>query len=492
MRRFKTWFADGVLSRMFKNAGLLLTGRATTMLLGLGVLSIAAHGLGAQRFGVVTLVVTYVQTIAAITTFQSWQAVIRFGALAQERKDQRQLQGLVRFCTLLDIAGVVVATAIAYLAVPWIGPRLGWDASVTAAARPYCLITVFSVTATPIGLLRLYDRFDLLSIQSVIGPAIRLVGVALAAFFHRGPAAYLVVWFAAGLCSGSVLVAMGWREFRRHGGLEGFSMAPGAWAGSSEGHPGLWRFSLISNLHYTVQTVSTLLTTLLVGAAAGPAPAGIFKIARDVATVLTKPAELLDYAIYPEFARLGSRAEWRAFPRLILRSGAMVGFTGIVLMLLVAMVGHRMLGVAFGHDFVAAQMPLMLLLGAATLALLGFPLEPALYAMGRPGIPLQINTAVIAVYVPGLFFLTRAYGPLGAAGATLLSSALILIAMAIVTAAHLGRVLGVNAQSRQAPNATRTAAPAAARADPIPSPRSLGRFHHSRREREGRSPCSRR
>src|SRR5579883_1109124 len=103
MRRVKSWFADGVLSRIFKNAGLLISGRVTTMLLGLGILSISAHGLGAEKFGVVTLVVTYVQTIVAVTTFQSWQAVIRYGALAQERKDHRQFQGLVRFCTLLDI-----------------------------------------------------------------------------------------------------------------------------------------------------------------------------------------------------------------------------------------------------------------------------------------------------------------------------------------------------------------------------------------------------
>src|ERR1700757_4522393 len=85
---------EGVLARVFKNAGLLLGGRVTTGVLNLGILAISAHALGAEQFGLVVLVQTYAQTITAVATFQSWQAVIRYGAVALEKNDARAFHSL--------------------------------------------------------------------------------------------------------------------------------------------------------------------------------------------------------------------------------------------------------------------------------------------------------------------------------------------------------------------------------------------------------------
>ncbi len=437
----RRWFSDLVLARVFRNAGLLLGGRATTGVLNLAILAITAHALKAEQFGLVVLVQTYAQAVTAVATFQSWQAVIRYGAMAMEKDDSHAFQSLLRFCTILDVAGVVVGTVIACAAIPWVGPLLGWDADLMDAALPYCFVILFAVTATPMGLLRLFGRFDLLSIQSVVSPAVRLIGVAIAAWFKAPLAAYLVVWFVGGAVAGVVLVIMGWQEAARQGRLKSFRLSPLTWLAATEHHPGLWRFAVASNLHSTVQTVAGHLTTVLVGAFAGPAAAGLFKVARDVATAITKPAELLNYAIYPEFARFASRNEWSPLPKLIVRSGAIAGAAGLALVLLMAVAGPWFLKTSFGTEFVAAQGALMFLLVAATISIAGFPMDPALYAMGRPGIPLQVNTVAVAIYLPVLVTATKLTGPVGAAFAGLLSAVVIFGAMAVFTAIHLRRHL---------------------------------------------------
>lgn len=88
VRVLRRWVSDGVMARVLRNAGLLLTGRVATGVLNLAILSIAARALGAQDFGLIVLVQTYVQTITAVATFQSWQAVIRYGALDLEKNDR--------------------------------------------------------------------------------------------------------------------------------------------------------------------------------------------------------------------------------------------------------------------------------------------------------------------------------------------------------------------------------------------------------------------
>jgi O-antigen/teichoic acid export membrane protein len=473
-RLLRRWLSDGIMARVLRNAGLLLTGRVATGVLNLAILSIAARALGAEQFGLIVLVQTYVQTITAVATFQSWQAVIRYGALALEKDDMASFHALLRFCTVLDVAGAAAATAVAVAAVPWIGPLLGWNADVMAAARPYALVTLFAITATPVGLLRLSDRFDLLSIQSVVSPLVRLIGVALAAALGWPLQAYLAVWFVGGAVAGAVLIAMGWIVAARRGQLAGFDASPRAWLGGTQHLPGLWRFALLSNLHVTVQTVTGYLAPVLVGGLAGPAAAGLFKIARDVATAITKPAELLNNSVYPEFARLASQGAWTAFPRLILRGGSMAGAAGLVLIALALLGGPWFLGAFFGAEFVAAQACMLYLCLAATLGIAGFAFDPALYAMGRPGIPLQVNTAALALYVPALALLTPRYGATGAGAAGAIVAAAIFLAMGSFTAAHVRRVL--RPAATEPPHARGAAAPG-----PASSRYSRGRFLHSRR-----------
>lgn len=436
-RTVRHWFSDGILRRTFKNAGMLLTGRATNGLLSLATLSLMAHSLGVEHFGMIVLVQTYVLVLIAFATFQSWQAVIRYGAICLERDDIPALQSLLKFTALLDVAGVLFGFALAYLLAPMIGPYMDWTPEVVRYAQLYSFLILFTMVATPMGILRLCDRFDLLAVQTVLTPLLRLIGVAAVALVSGPFWAYLAAWFIAGVAGGSLLVFLGWREALRRGFLKDMT-----WSlkGITQGHDGLWKFSIISTLHASVQIIPSQMSTFIVGLVAGPAAAGLFKVGRDVATAVSKPAELLNQSIYPEFARLGSRGSWHDFARLILRGGAMGGGAGLALLIIALVFGTPFLTVFFGAPFADAYWPLVLLIASAGLTICGFPMDPALFAMGRPGIPLRIGTVVIIfIYLPLLVVLTDLHGPIGASAATLGAAAMTFVAMTVFTAAQLRR-----------------------------------------------------
>lgn len=436
-RTVRHWFSDGVLRRTFKNAGMLLTGRATNGLLSLATLSLMAHALGVEQFGMLILVQTYALVLIAFATFQSWQAVIRYGAICLERDNIPALQSLLKFSALLDVAGVLFGFALAYFLAPVLGPYMDWTPEVVHYAQLYSFLILFTIVATPMGILRLCDRFDLLAMQTVLTPVLRLVGVALVVLLDGPFWAYLAAWFVAGVAGGILLVILGWREAVRRGFLKGMT-----WSlkGLTKDHPGIWKFSIISTLHASVQIIPSQMSTFIVGLVVGPAAAGLFKVGRDVATALSKPAELLNQSIYPEFARLGSRGSWHDFTRLILRGGAMGGGAGLMLLLVALAFGDVFLTVFFGAPFADAYWPLVLLIAAAGLTICGFPMDPALFAMGRPGIPLRIGTVVIIViYLPLLVVLSDLYGPIGAGAATLTAALMTFVAMSAFTAAQLRR-----------------------------------------------------
>lgn len=429
------WFTDGIFRRIFKNAALMLTGRVATGVFSLGTLSLAAHGLGVEQFGILILIQTYVLVITALTTFQSWQAVIRYGATCLEGNNTPALQTLVKFTTLLDVVGVIVGSLVGYFAAPYIGPYVGWNEQVISYAQPFSFLILFTIVATPTGLLRLYDRFDLLAIHTVVTPALRFVGVGIATFMSAPFWAFLLSYFVAGAIGGVVLLYLGWREIYRDGRLKGMSFS---YKGLTAPHGGIWKFSIFSNLHSSLQVVTMHMSTILVGIVAGPAAAGLFRIGRDVATALTKPAELLNQSIYPEFARLGTNGGWDQFTYLILRSGALAGGAGAALLGLTFAFGAPFLVFFFGAPFADAYLALVLLVASAVITIAGFSMDPALYAMGRPSIPLRIDVvSILIIFVPLLVVLTRLYGPTGAAIATLVSAAFTFAAMAVFTAAQL-------------------------------------------------------
>jgi O-antigen/teichoic acid export membrane protein len=446
MKRFslfailKHWFSDGILRRIFKNAMLMLSGRAANGILGLATLSLMAHGLGAGNFGLVILVQTYVLVITGLATFQSWQALIRYGAIALKNNDRVGFQNLIKFTALLDLAGVIIGVLVGYFAAPIVGPYVQWDAEVVEYAQIYSFLIFFTVIATPTGLLRLFDRFDLLTSQASITPLLRLVGVAIAALVFDAPIwAYLLAWFVAGVIGGLVLIILGWREVAKHGLLDGMT-----WSlrGVTLGHDGIVRFSLISNFHSSLQLVTGHMATFLIGFVAGPVEAGLYKVAKDIGTALTKPAELLNQSIYPEFAKLGSQGHWADFPRLILRGGALSGGAGVVLLLIALFLGEVFLTLAFGAEFAGAHTALTLLVAAATLTISGFSMDPALYAMGRPGIPLQVNgVSVFFIFLPLIYLLGKTYGATGAGLAALASSAFVFVTMAAFTTVQLKKRL---------------------------------------------------
>ncbi|MBL8644670.1 MAG: lipopolysaccharide biosynthesis protein [Rhodospirillaceae bacterium] len=436
----KHWFSDGVLRRIFKNASLLLSGRAANGLLSLGTLSLMAHGLGAGNFGLVILVQTYVLVITGLATFQSWQALIRYGAIVLKNNDIAGFQNLLKFTAMLDLCGVIVGVLVGYFGAPIVGPYVQWDAEVIEYAQIYSFLILFTVIATPTGLLRLFDRFDLLTAQASITPLLRLIGVAIVAVVFDAPIwAYLLAWFVAGVVGGLSLIVLGWREVAKRGLLQGMT-----WSlrGVTQGHDSIWRFSIISNFHSSLLLVTGHMATFLIGFAGGPTEAGLYKIGKDVATTLTKPAELLNQSIYPEFAKLGSQGSWAEFPRLILRGGALGGGAGVVLLAIALLFGQAFLTVAFGDEFVAAYAVLVLLVAAATLTVSGFSMDPALFAMGRPGIPLQVNAvSVFGIFLPLIYLLGKTYGATGAGLAALASSIFVFCVMAFFTTHQLRKRL---------------------------------------------------
>jgi O-antigen/teichoic acid export membrane protein len=424
---------DGVLRRVLANTGMLLGGRTINAVISLGYMAVAARALGVSEFGVLVLINTFAQFVGDIARFQSWQTVLQFGAAPLAEGRRADFQRVVRFSLLLDGLSAIVGVGLGVLGAYFAGPHLGLPRDMAGSAALYALTIMVMVPATQVGLLRLFDRFDLMSVQAAISSMVRLIGGAVGFAIGAPVVFFLIVWAAGTLAAFLYLTLASYGELRRRDLVAGF-----AWRGPlTAGMPGAWRFAWATNFASSLDVAFTHVATLTVGALLGPAEAALWRVARQVADAMAKPARLLVPALYPELAKLRATQGLAVMRRLAVHVGLVGGGCATVLLLVAIFAGEPLLTLVMGEAFAPAAQTMTWQVAAAVIGVWALPLEPMLVSLGRPGAVMWVRLIVALAFLAALPPVIGAFGLLGA-GAALVAASL---AMALGMLFSLARVM---------------------------------------------------
>jgi O-antigen/teichoic acid export membrane protein len=292
---------------------------------------------------------------------------------------------------------------------------------VTTAAI-YSLTLLTTAIGTPNGILRLYDRFDVLGIWYTISPAIRFFGVVFAWFFDAEMLVFIAVWAAAFVFENIWIYLRGHREVHQH-------MSESIWRGfhSRELRETTSEFRHFMGVIYWQTNVDMLpkhLAVLLAGSLLGPAGAGMFRLANDFSTVLSKPGLMLREVLFPDLSRMLHNKE-AGFHELGYRAVRIAGASGLLMVLLSIPLGAPILGI-IGQDYTPAAPLMTLMLLAATFELAGSPLRAAAYALGGAGTVLRIYALSSFVYLSLFYVFTPPLGLIGPGIAASIGGALTL------------------------------------------------------------------
>ena len=408
------WFKDRHFRSLLKNSGYLAISRVIAAVASVATMALSAHSLGVLLLGALILITSYARAVSGIAKFQSWQLVVRYGGrvIHGEVEDFKTSTG---FAFALDavsgVGGMLVAVAILPFIATWVGiaPDQLW------LAMLYCTLLPTMGAATPTGVLRALDRFDLISWQTTATPIVRLVLVTLAYFAHAPFSAFVAAWYVADLGGDLFGWFLGWRELKRRDLLQGIrpTLRP-------ETLPGAWRFAIHVNLNASVQAVWGPIARLVVGGLLGAAGAALFRVASNLADSAGKPADLLAKAFYPEVARmdLSTKKPWR----LMIRGTVFASALAVVSILILLLAGKPILGFLFGKDFLGAYTPLLILMIVPVISVFSFPLPPMLYALDRPDGPVSARLLGSAVFFLSIAPLSWKMGVNGAAVAFVLGN----------------------------------------------------------------------
>ena len=413
--------ANPLLIKLYKNAGILFGGNAVSAFLGLIALSILARSLGPENFGLYALLTAYIALIDRLVSFQTWQALIHYGAKALQGGQHERLSSLFVFGWLLDLgsglAGTILALGGAYFLSSYFG----------IASVPISVIWIavsvlfFNWVSTPTAVLRLYDKFSHQAVYLNLSAALKLIGYLLLWLGgYREIQHYIAVWAVCTVIGRLYLFGMAWAVAARNGLLKHAHINLPLMIRET---PGIWHFVLTTNLDGIVRILRDV-DIFIVNSVLGPSGAGLYRIARDLARIPTQLTGPFYQAIYPDLSRLAANRQFSDFIRLMRQSSFSLGLIVSMGWLVFVLAGKWIIALAFGEIYVPAYIASIWCMGAVMIWAFAQPLSPAMLSLGKVRINLAVHFFTSFAYLLMLWFTVNAFGLTGAGVALFLFYAL--------------------------------------------------------------------
>ncbi len=435
------------LGGIARNLGWLLASRGLAAVLSLGYLAIVTRTLGLTDFGRFAIITGASQVLTVLVGFQTWEMIVRYGSTHVSAGNEDRLARLFRACAFLDAASALVGLALAALILTLWGEALGIGPTLWRATLIYTVIQLLCLRSTPLGILRLRDRFSLAAIADGMTPVTRLIGAGLVALVHPTLQGFLVAWMASEL----VTAAAYWLMVARTGDLALARRRGGGLRQVFTENPGIIRFAVSTNASSTLGLSSKQIPLLLVGGMAGTTAAGEYRLAAQLAQALTKLSQLLTRAAFPEIVRAVDAGQLRQLGRFLARTVTVASLAAIAVFALVIIAGKPVLALVNGREFGGAYPVLLWLAAAGCIDLITVGFEPVLMAANRAVHAFAVRLAATGVLFAIAFALGPIYGATGVASAVLGYS----VVVAVLLGAMLARAVRSDGRLRAASEVNR-------------------------------------
>lgn len=385
---------------------MLVAGDVVANALSVVSLGLTARALGPETFGLLVLIQTYAAIVDEILNFQSWKALIKFGAGYLHEGQREHLKGVLKVGFLLDAGSAFVATLVAVAGSFLLARWKGLDSSTTAMLVVNSLGLAFNISGTPTAVLRLFERFKLFSVQKTSAAVVKLIGASLAFFSGAGLWGFLVVGLVAATVGRLLLLYFGWQTLRRNG-VRGLLRA------RAEGWREVTRFAVWTNLITTVSLPVKQLDMAIVAALVSLESVGVYKLIKQVALVMTMVSDSVYQVIYPRLAtKIAARDPHGALVEAR-RTGAMLfAFTGSAAVM-VALFGPMAIRLLFGEAYARDPLSLDTYMFLRSVSCAFVVVHPLFLAMGYVRQELGILVVSNLLYLGAAYGLGSAYGLIG-------------------------------------------------------------------------------
>jgi O-antigen/teichoic acid export membrane protein len=317
---------------------------------------ILARHFGAFDYGLLAILQAIVLTTRGFVSAQPWQALVRFGTDFLVKGARSRFSQVARATFFVSIGSAVLSTASTIALVITIGHILGIPREYEGLALLYAATSICNFSDYFTGVFRLFNRYGTIAAYSTGCSGMRFVLAAVIALNNLPFADAMLLIIAFEFCEQIGLIIIGVYIFDKYAPQPILHLI-------RHPSPGILNMSSIYRFLKSIWTWSTLrmlpreLDILVVSFLLGTAATGIYKVAKQLASITAKIYTPFYEATAPNINYLHSKGDYARLHRLIKSINRLTLASTAATVAIIALVGEPILQYILGAEFMPAYWP---------------------------------------------------------------------------------------------------------------------------------------
>lgn len=409
---------SGINRKLFINTSWLFGGRTLSGIFAAVQAIILARMLGVSDYGLLAIIIAYVDVINNIFDFRVWETATKYVGTYWAKGEREKTRAMIKLSYIIDTCTGIVALSITLLTAGIASAYLieSTDARYLIFIYAFSLL-IGTANSTSDAILRVFDRFRNIAYISSFANFIRLVFVIAVLLAGFGITGVLFAFIFSSFLGFAVRIWIVLRTLNTKG-LEKF------WKGDlglikSQRREIAWFLGNTGMAGTIKMTGDNYLGILTLGYFSGNEAAAYYRIAKAFVKIMTRITDPLYESIYPELVRMSGLRAIKDFKNLLrYATRTLVKFT-LPLAALIFIFADTIINIVYGQEYLPATNTMRVIVLAVATAQINFWVNPVLLALGRPGLRTMLGIIAGTVYISLLYLLVPEYSHTGAAFAFL-------------------------------------------------------------------------
>lgn len=392
--------------KLFKNSFYAIIGEGGSSVINLFIVFLLIKLLGNDEYAILVLAQSYMSILDLIINLQSWQSVIKFGEEMRVKNKIDKYLEFIKLGSILDISTAILCGLISLFVAPLIGSIFNWSNELILCCQIFTAEIYFHFSGTPIAVLRLENKFNLVAIQKIVSAIIKLAVLLfiLCMTSKLSLITAVIIYVVTDIISHLILVIMFLTIIHKKWGIRRLlkSKIP-------ENKGQFIKYTIWCTLGDAVD-IPVLYLDVFVVSALKLELVTVFKVFKQIISVLSKLAAPIYQAIFPQFSTLVAKGEYKRGYDAVIKIRNAVYKYFIPLIIVVGLSSPIWLNIIFGEIFSQYWYILFIYLIIHTYALSYTTIHPYFTALGKVKEGFIICLIANVVYLILALTLTKHFG----------------------------------------------------------------------------------
>ena len=311
-------------NKLVKNFIVLLTGEGISSILSMLSVILIVKAIGLEGNGMILSIQAYCLLLTSIFGFKSFQALIKYISNEIQKENFEKVKNYIKQSYFLDIVAAVITMIVSFIFLNLYSKFMGWNNELLRYSYMFIVATVFQIQGTPIGILRIFDKFNYITYNNVIVAVLRVIFYLIGIFMGLKLNYFMYIELFLYVLPNITLNYLSYRTLKENK-LQDFYKV------EFKIDKNFFKFNFYSNISSTIDIPISHLTTIMINKYLGYSEISIYKIFEKIGSLIGKIGSPIGQIIYPELTEKISKKEYKKAKNMSDKLMYYIGGAGIVL-----------------------------------------------------------------------------------------------------------------------------------------------------------------